>query len=56
MREPLSGLRGYLQGLEDGVFPADPVIHRRLQDELQRLQHLIEELESLAQAQSGATP
>jgi nitrogen-specific signal transduction histidine kinase len=55
MREPLAGLRGYLQGLEDGVFPSDAAIHQQLQKELLRLQHLIEDLESLAQAQSGAS-
>lgn len=54
MREPLAGLRGYLQGLQDGVFPADAVIHHQLQKELLRLQHLVEDLESLAQAQGGA--
>lgn len=54
MREPLASLRGYLQGLEDDVFPPDAATHHRLQAELLRLQHLVEDIESLAQAQSGA--
>jgi len=55
MREPLAGLRGYLEALEDGVFLSDAAIQSRLQEELQRLQRLAEELESLAQVQSNAT-
>ncbi len=55
MREPLAGLRGYLEALEDGVFPSDAVIQARLQEELQRLQRLAEELESLSQVQNDAT-
>lgn len=48
MRTPLTGLRGYLQGIEDGVFPADTATYARLRAELVRLQHLLEELETLA--------
>ncbi|MDW8326022.1 MAG: histidine kinase dimerization/phospho-acceptor domain-containing protein [Anaerolineales bacterium] len=53
MREPLAGLHGYLQGLEDGVFSPESA-YRLLHKELLRLQHLVEDLEALAQSQSGA--
>jgi len=48
MRLPLSGLVGYLQGLEDNVFPANAETYARIQQQITRLNGLLEELAALA--------
>lgn len=55
MRLPLSGLVGYVQGLEDEVFPANPETYARLQQQIARLNNLLEELATLAPAPSTVT-
>lgn len=53
MRVPLSGLVGYLQGLEDNVFPANVETYARMQQQIARLNGLLEELATLAPPPSG---
>lgn len=48
MRVPLSGLVGYLQGLEDNVFPANPETYARMEQQIARLNNLLDELATLA--------
>lgn len=48
MRVPLSGLVGYLQGLEDNVFPANANTYARMEEQITRLTTLLDELATLA--------
>ncbi len=53
LRTPLSGLEGYLEGLVDGVFPCDSETFTMMQHEVRRLRRLINDLQSLSQAEAG---
>lgn len=48
MRMPLSGLVGYLQGLEDDVFPANAETYALMEQQIARLNNLLDELATLA--------
>jgi len=54
MRTPLTALDGYVEGLIDGVFPANPEVFGALSDELRRLRRLANDLSSLSRAQEQA--
>jgi signal transduction histidine kinase len=51
MRTPLTALDGYVEGLIDGVFPADPNTFASLSEELRRLHRLADDLSSLSRAE-----
>jgi signal transduction histidine kinase len=51
MRTPLTALDGYVEGLIDGVFTANPVTFASLSEELHRLHRLANDLSSLSRAQ-----
>lgn len=51
MRTPLTALDGYVEGLIDGVFPAEPATFASLSEELRRLHRLAEDLSSLSRAE-----
>ena len=53
LRTPLTNLRGYLEGLSDGVIPPDPETLRMLQNEILRLVNLVEGLSQLAKADAA---
>lgn len=53
MRTPLTALDGYVEGLIDGVFPADPATFGSLSEELRRLRRLADDLSSLSRAEEG---
>lgn len=52
LRTPLTSIEGYMEALEDGVFPADPTTYRRIRDEAARLRRLVEDLTKLAKAEA----
>jgi histidine kinase len=54
MRTPLTVLDGYVEGIIDGVFPADPPTLAALAEELRRLHRLAEDLSALSRIQEGA--
>jgi two-component system sensor histidine kinase BaeS len=54
MRTPLTVIQGNLEGMIDGVYPADAKNLRALVDETTVLARLIEDLRTLALAESGA--
>lgn len=54
LRTPLANIRGYLEAIEDGVVAADEETLGTLRDESTRLNHLIDDLQDLAQAEAGA--
>ncbi len=51
---PLTVIQGNLEGMLDGVYPADEANLRGLLDETNVLSHLLEDLRTLALAESGA--
>ena len=53
LRTPLTNLRGYLEGMRDGVIPAGPETFDSLREEVERLDRLSRSLDTLAE--SGGT-
>jgi two-component system sensor histidine kinase BaeS len=53
LRTPLSNIRGWLEATEDGVTKADPALITSLLEEAKLLQHIIDDLQDLAQADAG---
>jgi signal transduction histidine kinase len=53
LRTPLTNLRGYLEGLSDGVIPSDKATFEMLQQENLRLVSLVEDLGQLARADAA---
>jgi signal transduction histidine kinase len=54
LRTPLTVIQGNLEGMLDGVYPADETNLRALLDETHLLSRLVEDLRTLALAESGA--
>lgn len=54
LRTPLTVIQGNLEGMLDGVYPADETNLRALLDETKLLSRLIDDLRTLALAESGA--
>lgn len=54
LRTPLTNLRGYLEGVADGVVAADQKTLALLQGELMRLVRLVDDLHSLTEAEAGS--
>jgi len=55
LRTPLTNLRGYLEGLNDGVLPPEKATFAMLQQEILRLVHLVDDLGQLARAEAAHT-
>ncbi len=53
LRTPLAGLNGYLEGLMDGVFPADDETFALMDHEIRRLRRLVNDLQALSRVESG---
>ena len=53
LRTPLATLRGYLEGLLDGVVQPSEETWARLHDETGRLQRLVDDLQELSRAEGG---
>ena len=53
LRTPLSSIRGTMEGLVDGVLPAEPSTFLDVQREVTRLQRLVHDLEELSRAEAG---
>lgn len=53
LRTPLTGLNGYLEGLMDGVFPANDETFGQMADEVRRLRRLVNDLQALSRVESG---
>lgn len=54
LRNPLATIEGYMEGLIDGVLPADDATYTIVADEAHRLKRLTDDLSLLARAQEGA--
>ena len=53
LRTPLTGLNGYLEGLLDGVFPANDETFALMDHEIRRLRRLVDDLQALSRVESG---
>jgi histidine kinase len=53
LRTPLTSISGYMEGLEDGVVPANPETYQLVRREAERLGRLVEDLQRLSRAESG---
>lgn len=53
LRTPLTNIKGVMEGLMDGVLPADPSTFHQVEKEVTRLQRLVQDLEALSRAEAG---
>ncbi|MFI2780514.1 sensor histidine kinase [Streptomyces sp. ALB3] len=53
LRTPLSNIRGWLEGAQDGVAEADATFISSLLEEALQLQHIIDDLQDLSAADAG---
>jgi signal transduction histidine kinase len=53
LRTPLSSIRSLMEGLIDGVLPAEAETFLDVQREVSRLQRLVQDLEELSRAEAG---
>ena len=53
LRTPLSSIKGIMEGLVDGVLPADPSTFLQIERDVSRLQRLVHDLEELSRAEAG---
>ncbi len=54
LRTPLSSIKGYMEGLIDGVLPAEPDTYQLVYREADRLQRLVNDLQELSRVEAGA--
>jgi histidine kinase len=53
LKTPLASIKGYMEGLQDGVIPASPETFQSIHREASRLQRLVQDLQELSRAESG---
>lgn len=56
LRTPLTALGGYLEGLMDGLLPADPETFAQMSQETRRLKRLVDDLQALSRVEAGQVP
>jgi two-component system sensor histidine kinase BaeS len=54
LRTPLSSIQGYMEGLIDGVLPAEAETFQQVHHEAGRLQRLVRDLQELSRVEAGA--
>jgi histidine kinase len=54
LRTPLASIKGYMEGLIDGVLPTDAATFQQVYREADRLQRLVADLQELSQVEAGA--
>ena len=54
LRTPLSSIKGYMEGLIDGVLPAEATTFQQVFREADRLQRLVYDLQELSRVEAGA--
>ncbi|ACL24091.1 sensor histidine kinase [Chloroflexus aggregans] len=53
LRTPLAGIEGYLEGLIDGVLPAEADTFLEMKHEVRRLHRLVDDLQTLSRVEAG---
>lgn len=56
LKTPLASIRGYMEGLQDGVIPASAETYQLIHREASRLQRLVQDLQELSRAEAGQVP
>lgn len=54
LRTPLASIKGYMEGLMDGVLPAEADTYQQVYREADRLQRLVNDLQELSRVEAGA--
>jgi len=54
LRTPLTSIKGYMEGLVDGVLPASPDTFDQIHREADRLSRLVDDLQELSRVEAGA--
>lgn len=54
LRTPLASIKGYMEGMIDGVLPAEPNTYQQIYHEADRLQRLVNDLQELSRVEAGA--
>ena len=54
LRTPLTSIKGYMEGLVDGVLPATPETFDQIHREAERLSRLVDDLQELSRVEAGA--
>lgn len=54
LRTPLTTIKGYMEGLLDGVLPPEPDTYQQVYREADRLQRLVSDLQELSRVEAGA--
>lgn len=54
LRTPLTVIKGTMEGLMDGVLPAESQTYQQVHQEVDRLQRLVADLQELSRVESGA--
>jgi len=54
LRTPLTAIKGYIEGMMDGVIPAEPETYQVVQSEISRLQRLVDDLQELSRVEARA--
>jgi histidine kinase len=53
LKTPLASIKGYMEGLEDGVISATPETFQLVHREASRLQRLVQDLQELSRTEAG---
>ncbi len=53
LRTPLTNIKGYMEGLMDGVLPPEPDTYQLVYREADRLQRLVDDLQELSRVEAG---
>lgn len=56
LKTPLTSIKGYMEGLQDGVLPATPETFQLIHNEADRLQRLVQDLQELSRTEAGQIP
>ena len=56
LKTPLTSIKGYMEGLQDGVLPATPETFQLIHREADRLQRLVQDLQELSRVEAGEIP
>lgn len=54
LRTPLTTIKGYLEGLQDSMLPAEPETYQAMEREAGRMQRLVADLQELSRVEAGA--
>jgi histidine kinase len=56
LKTPLASIKGYMEGLQDGIIPTTPTTFQQISREADRLERLVHDLQELSRAEAGQIP